>query len=108
MNNVSIVDRKGSPVQEGLRVRVQHCIGRYGQVQIVEGVVKTLTEGLGAILVLEKAARQRRNDHFVTLEPGRQLYVCLPGRLEGKSRYVCDFKHEDFEHGHEAWVEVIH
>lgn len=102
----SIVDRSGKPVAVGAKIRVQQCIGRYGQTQIVEGTISQLTEFNGAVLTLDKPARQRRHDHWVTLEPGKLFFVSLPGEFDG-DRYVCARKFEDFEHGHETWVDVI-
>ena len=100
------VDRSGILVTSGAKIRVQQCIGRYGQTQIVVGTIDQMTDYNGAVLVLTQPARQRRNDHWVFLEPGERLYVHLPGEHKD-GRYVCDKKFDDVEHGHETWVDVI-
>ena len=73
-------DRNGRPLKVGQRIRVQHCIGRYGQTEIVSGVITHIVTYCGA-----------------TLDGNR--YVTIPHN--GYS------KHNDFEHGHEKWAEII-
>jgi hypothetical protein len=73
-------DRHGRLLRLGDLVRVQHCVGRYGQTQITEGRVTALGEYGG-----------------LTLDGAR--YVVVPP--EGYHRHV------DFEHGHETWVEIV-
>lgn len=101
-----ILDRGGKAVEVGSLIRVQQCIGRYGQTQIVEGKIDQLTESNGAVLTLTKTARQRRHDHWVMLDIGQRLFVALPGQYDGEI-YRCQHRFEDFEHGHETWVEVL-
>jgi hypothetical protein len=72
-------DRAGKPLKLGQRVRVKHCVGRYGQTRIDEGVITAVGPG-GVTLDQTK---------WVTVNP-RGYY-----------------KHQDFEHGHEIWTEIV-
>lgn len=80
-----MVDRNGQQIHVGDTIRAQVCTGRYGQTAIVETVVL--------------------NEH----EPYGQIYA--------KTRTISfEFKngilkghhlHNDFEHGHETWCEIV-
>ena len=39
MPNLEVVDRHGVPIEKGHSVEIQHCVGRYGQTQLVKGIV---------------------------------------------------------------------
>lgn len=88
-----VVDRHGKPVHLGDRVRVQHCIGRYGQVRIDEGVVSgDGTAQYGMVPVRTDDGRLVGADIKYT---------------SGSPVGVCFDVFDDFEHGHETWLEVI-
>lgn len=106
MKSVQIVDRNGVHVNVGSNIRVERCVGRYGQVDHVEGTVEQFTDFAGAVLRLLQPARRKMRDHHVWAKPGEQMFVSLPGKVEG-DRLVCFDRFEDFEHGHETWIEVI-
>jgi hypothetical protein len=76
-------DRHGVPLAAGQRIRVQRCIGRYGQTEITEGEIVSLSPWGGATL------RTLQGEKYVTLI---------------RSGYE---KFDDFEHGHEKWTEIV-
>jgi hypothetical protein len=78
-NPYGYTDRHGRVLEIGQRVRVQVCVGRYGQTVIREGVIQSFSPYSG-----------------MTLDTG---YTTLT-----RSGYE---KFEDFEHGHEKWTEII-
>lgn len=106
MKAISILDRNGTPMTVGAKVMVQRCVGRYGRVDHVEGTIEQFVEHHGAVLRLAQPARRQMHDHDVWVRPGEQLYVSFPGKVDGDNM-VCFHRFEDFEHGHETWVQVI-
>jgi hypothetical protein len=74
-----LTDRTGKPLEIGQRVRVQHCVGRYGQTHVEEGVITHM--GPGGVTL--------DSTHWVTVDPDGY------------------HKHEDFEHGHEVWTLIV-
>lgn len=102
----AIVDKNRKPLAAGQLVRVRFCDGPYGQTQTVEGTVAEIDQHGGAYLVLTTPAVQRGRTHNEYRKPGDRFHVCLPGKWEGDA-YVCDMTHNDVEHGHHAWVEII-
>lgn len=92
-----VVDRHGKPVHLGDRVRVKRCTGPYGQTCIEEGVV---TEQIGGGTHAQYGSVTFRTD---------------AGKYEGAEvKYiyespvgVCADVFDDFEHGHETWLEVL-
>lgn len=85
MTAPAYTDRYGRALAVGRRVRVQYCVGRYGQTDIVEGVIETLYPDLAGLTL-------RRAD-------GSLKYV----NIERNGFH----KFEDFEHGHERWTEIV-
>ena len=99
-------DRHGKELTMGDTVRVQHCTGRYGQTDTVTGVLKDISI-YGS----------------VDLEPPRILYVsqppgyakrfsCLypgftPDDSLGKDALRGYSEHNDFEHGHTKFIEIV-
>lgn len=76
-------DRHGRQIFVGDRLRIQYCTGRYGQTAVVTMTVET--------------------EHwpYCSIGKGRQSLDAKRNALVGY------YKHNDFEHGHEAWIEVI-
>jgi hypothetical protein len=102
----TIVDKNGREIAAGQRLRVQHCVGRYGQVRVDEGVVEQLdTVYRGVTLRMGHATKReiRGISHFVAA--GELFYIALAGEFDGPV-YKCMRTHNDFEHGHEAWAEI--
>ena len=83
LKNYPMEDRNGKPIHVGDRIRYQHCVGRYGQTAISETVVTQAHYPYGQIA----------NAGF-HLDWGRNVLVGY-------------YKHDDVEHGHETWVEII-
>lgn len=86
--NWPIFDRNWIPVCVGDRVRAQICTGAYGQTRIVEMVIQ---------------------DEYY---PYCQIEVPSGGIMVFEYSFDRDalhgyYRHADFEHGHEKWVEVI-
>lgn len=93
------IDRHGKPVRVGQRVRVRECIGRYGQCATREGIVKELSPYGGGTLELTEPATIYHRNHCERKNKGELAYVVIPrGGYE---------KFEDFEHGHETWIEIL-
>lgn len=104
--NYIVTDRHGKiEILAGQRLRIKHCIGRYGQTATHEGVAEQIDEWRGVRL---------------RLDDGKIEYIPLPTDLvqshdkdifkkwpDGRTLLQGYRKHEDFEHGHEKWVEVI-
>jgi hypothetical protein len=86
-------DRRGRQLEVGQIVRVQHCIGRYGQTEIVEGRIKEISPYGGVSLDNIDRLAVRRGQSTET------IYVTVT-----RTGYE---KFEDFEHGHEKWTEII-
>lgn len=103
---MNLVDRHRVPLVIGQRVRVQFCCGSYGQTQTVEGIIRQLYEHHGATLELTSPAVWRGRKYSEHRKIGAEYYVCLPGSWVDDT-YICHKVHHDFEHGHEAWVEIV-
>jgi len=80
-----MVDRNGRQLYVGDRIRAQVCVGRYGQTAIVETTVSTAHETYGQISANLRTIAFHLRD----------------GKLVGYR------EHDDVEHGHETWVEVL-
>lgn len=72
-------DRHGRELKIGQIVEIQHCVGRYGQTRIEEGEITHF--GLGG----------------VTLDGWKWVTIAPNGY----------HKHDDIEHGHEIWTEIV-
>jgi len=72
-------DRAGRALALGQRVRIQHCVGRYGQTQVSEGIITDM--GPGGVTL--------DNTRWVTVSPNGY------------------HRHQDFEHGHEVWTKIV-
>ena len=103
---MDILDRKRKPITVGVTIQVQHCVGRYGQTQVTEGVVTELDIYKGATLRLTKPSIAHFKGSRKPVAPGESYYVCLPGRVDNGA-WLCDHEHFDFEHGHLAWAEIV-
>jgi hypothetical protein len=82
-------DRHGIKLEVGQVVRVQHCVGRYGQTEIVEGRIADISAYGG--ITLDQAVSRGRSLGKVYVTVTRKGYE----------------KFDDFEHGHEKWTEVL-
>lgn len=106
MSNLPLLDKNGTPIELGQSVRIKFCDGPYGQTQTVEGVIESIDRYQGCKLKLTSPATWRGRDHSDYRKPGDLLYVPMPHTLRD-GKLVCDEVHNDFEHGHHAWVEVL-
>jgi hypothetical protein len=73
-------DRHGKAITVGSKIRYQHCVGSYGQTKISETEV--------------------RDSHYPYCQIASAHFDYKSGKLIGYH------KHNDFEHGHETWVDV--
>ena len=80
-----MVDRFGCQLHVGDRIRAQVCVGRYGQTSIVETIVPNAHEPYGLI----SAGVRTIGFHY------------RDGKLIGQH------VHNDYDHGHETWVEIV-
>lgn len=78
-------DRHGNPLHVGDKIRAQVSTGRYGQTKIIEHTITRSHEPYGAI------------------NTQAQL---IPFELKG-GKGIGHTKFDDFEHGHETWVEKV-
>jgi len=96
----AFTDRNGRLIKPGHHVRIQVCTGRYGQTAIRQGTVTKLSNWGGFMIKTDKDFTEDCGRFGVQLrKAGSEVYVTVP-----RGGYQ---KFEDFEHGHETWVEVI-
>lgn len=101
------LDRNRTPLCSGQIVKIMHCTGPYGQVEIVVGELLEIDEHHGLRIRLEhdhEARSSRKPTHF--LKAGDDFYVASVFRASGDGILVGYRRHEDFEHEHEEWIEV--
>ena len=104
-----IVDRNRTPLVSGQKVRVQFCTGRYGQTAVITGELVG-TDGHGDVTVRLDHPFSHDTQKFGVhrYEAGDNFYVCDASDFDsGTQTWVGYKKHEDFEHGHEAWIEIL-
>ena len=109
MTQIRIVDRHRKPLEIGQKLRVQHCVGRYGQVRIDEGVIDQIdTTFRGVTIKLTQPGYRYFRDRREPVAAGQPLYLALSGEFDiARGQFHCYRKHDDFEHGHEAWAEIV-
>lgn len=108
MSEKRITDRHGVEIVVGMKLRICHCTGRYGQCTTDEGVLEEIDKYKGAFIKLLKPTRWNSRDGVKHLKVGDRYYIPLPGKWDfAANAYVCDNVHQDFEHGHHAWAEVF-
>jgi hypothetical protein len=101
------VDRHGRPIDAGDRITVQFTSGRYGQVSSATGVVHEITD-FGVDLCLEHSLRRVERDGAVRyLMPGERAHIALHFRALPNGVRMADHRHEDVEHGHQTWIELL-
>lgn len=96
--HLPVFDRHGNPICIGDSIRVKRCVGRYGETITEEGIVVPQTD-----------------DNPEHADYGNFRYRNNKGKIEcagvrfdyQTQQAVCYTKHNDFEHGHERWVEVL-
>lgn len=105
MTTISKSDRHGNPVGIGARVRMQECAGRYGQTRIISGTITNINQWNGVELNLDadttpfvEYSKFGRTEYRL----GSNYYI--PSVFQNGIGYR---KHDDVEHGHETWLEVI-
>jgi hypothetical protein len=100
------VDRWHQRLDVGHKVRVRHCVGRYGQTQDVEGILRELDAHGGLTIELTVPAIGRREGRRFPLGVGDQMYIPFNPQVQDR-QLVYEHQHIDVEHGHLAWVELI-
>lgn len=89
-----IFDRHGVRIHLGDRLRAQVCIGPYGQTEIIE------------IEVTEVHWQYCQSPSGTKSRDGR--FHSASTEYDFKEHVLrCYRKHEDVEHGHEQWAEII-
>ena len=95
-------DRNGREIKIGDAVRIQHCVARYGETQVDEGELLSVDKYGGVTLKLSRATRLTVRSSVGFMEVRRYAV--------GESFYIPNGlrsgRFEDFEHGHDFWVEV--
>lgn len=92
-------DRNGITLAPGQRVRIQVCTGRYGQVEIREGTISEVNPPFGVILLPDRGFSEDMGRFGVHYRPAH-VEVAVNTPRDGYEKF------NDFEHGHETWVEV--
>lgn len=95
-----VFDRYGAKVCVGDRVKVRRCVGRYGECVEELGTVVDQSGLHGPSNVALYGQFDYRTDK------GKIEYASI-GYQHATEQAVCYSRHDDFEHGHEKWVEVI-
>lgn len=98
------VDRNGRRLQLGMKVLVQHCVGRYGHTQQVVGTLTRIGELFNVDVKPEEHVSGQHG-----LPPGRSLY---PGFTPDPSlgpNVVRGYQHWNHieEHEHEKFIQVL-
>jgi len=98
---MTMTDRHGTPLAIGQRLRVQVCVGRYGQTAIRQGIIEELDERLsGVVLRLDAGFTENCGRFGMHYRPtGSSFFV----GVERNGFY----EHVDFEHAHKVWSEII-
>lgn len=109
MQNILIVDRNRKPLAVGQQLKIQHCVGPYGQTRIDQGTIVDIdTTYRGVTLKLTQPGFKYHRDHRTPVAVGENLYIPLPGEFDlPAGQYQCYRRFEDFEHGHEAWAQIV-
>lgn len=101
-------DRHGRALAPGLRVRVCHCVGPYGQTATFAGVLEGIDEYGGVRVKLSHAHVHSTSRQCTAYKAGDSFYVASVFGPPDAAKVIRGYrKHEDFEHGHEVWIEVI-
>jgi hypothetical protein len=102
-NPTSIVvkDKNGIEVNPGDFVEVKHCIGRYGRTDKVRGTFAKATVH-GVYLTFDKSYTPFSKLGGDTHPAGAEVLFTISQR-DG----VYYSKHNDFEHGHEEYMELV-
>lgn len=102
-------DRNGRTLELEQLIVIQRCAGPHGQTQRVKGVIKQLDPTYQAAMIkLTEPATMHLRDHNQQVPAGKLFSLQLPGESEAEgSSWKCFKRVDDFEHAHEAWVEII-
>jgi hypothetical protein len=103
---MKMLDKNLTPIEIGSQVKICHCIGPYGQTQIVEGEVHEIDIYHGITLKLTSPATWYGKNCRERRDVGALFYVAIKGEVH-EGALVCSHEHHDFEHGHKTWVEVV-
>lgn len=97
------------PLKAGDTILIQHVSGSYGQCRQVKGELVEIDNYAG--MTIRLAEDTPRFTVFNRLgsknyQPGdiyycASIFTCYPDKIIGYSKF------EDFEHGHESWVEIL-
>jgi len=112
MNEKRYLDRNHKLLKTGDLVRCKHCVGRYGDTRTVTGTIQSFDKFGNMRLTLVKETRPftvfgRGGYAARKVGPG-STYSCGAFRYDHKlDADVGYYRHDSYEHGHEAWVELI-
>jgi hypothetical protein len=102
-------DRNGLKLEAGVQVLIQHVCGSYGQCRQVQGELVSIDRYAGiTIRLAEKISPFTVFNHLGSKKyQAGDLYYCASVFTHYKDKIVGYSKFEDFEHGHEKWVEIL-
>jgi hypothetical protein len=97
------LDKNGKPLVIGANVTIQYCTGPYGQTRRVTGTLQKIDNFGGMTINLDHNYTYCGYQGFMyDCKKGEPFYVSSVFDSKGKGYS----KHEDFEHGHEKWIEL--
>jgi hypothetical protein len=103
--DVVYLDKNPEPLEIGSKVSVRHCVGLYGQCATVSGELVSIDQCSGVrIRVDDECVEDRGRLGTRHLKPGDETYIAGVF-CPDKGVQVGYRKHEDFEHGHEVWIQ---
>jgi len=89
----TFLDRHKHPLEIGQKVKVKHCIGRYGQTETLIGELVNIDNYGGVTIAVN----------------GTEKYACglFKPDFKSDSKHLIGYsEHIDFEHGHEKFIEI--
>ena len=109
MREKTLFDINWQPIEVGQKIEVKICIGRYGQTETVTGIIKKIDEYQGFVIALSHDHQSLDHQRFVRYhKPGDDYYVPGPFEFDHERNAYHGYKnHNDFEHGHEAYVKIV-
>lgn len=109
MNISQAYDRHQRALKAGDKILIQHVSGSYGQCRQVKGELVGIDNYAGMTIQLSEDTPEFTvfNRFGSKIYRAGDLYYCASVFTHYHDRIVGYSKFEDFEHGHENWVEIL-
>jgi hypothetical protein len=105
-----MLDRNFKPLVRGQNVRIRYCDGPYGHTRTVEGILEEMNQYGGVTIKLTSPGFSDDRGRFgmVAVKTGDSHYVANAFFWDSERKCRVGYgKHDDFEHGHEYFCEII-